>query len=87
MTDLPGSPATTTCAKPNRPMAASRSQSFNASGQCPPRGPMMLTIGVLIAVTAVFGILRLRVPPRSQTANLGSMSEKWLAEQRAGHSS
>jgi len=48
---------------------------------------MMLTIGVLIAVTAVFGLLRLRGPARSQSANLGSMSEKWLAEQRAGHSS
>jgi hypothetical protein len=48
---------------------------------------MMLTIGVLIAVTAVFGIFRLRVPPRNQAANLGSMSEQWLAEQRAGHSS
>jgi multisubunit Na+/H+ antiporter MnhG subunit len=48
---------------------------------------MMLTIGVLITVTAVFGILRLRIPARSQAANLGSMSEKWLAEQRAGHSS
>ena len=48
---------------------------------------MMLTIAILITVTAVFGILRLRMPASNQAAHLGTMSEKWLAEQRAGHSS
>jgi xanthosine utilization system XapX-like protein len=48
---------------------------------------MMLTIGVLITVAAVFGILQLRIPAKSQAAQLGCMSERWLAELRAGHSS
>jgi len=47
---------------------------------------MMLTIGTFIIVAAVFGILRLRIPPKSQAAQLGCMSERWLAELRAGHS-
>jgi len=48
----------------------------------------MLTIGILVTVTAVFGILRLvRIPAKNQAVQLGSMSERWLAEQRAGHSS
>jgi len=55
--------------------------------QCPPRGLMMLTIGILVTVTAVFGILRLRIPAKDQAVHLGSMSERWLAEHRAGHSS
>jgi hypothetical protein len=48
---------------------------------------MMLTIGVLVTVAATVSILRLRVPARNQAAHLGFMSEKWLAEQRASHSS
>ena len=47
----------------------------------------MLTIGLFLTVAAVFGILRLRIPAKSQAAHLGCMSEKWLAEQRAGRSS
>ena len=48
---------------------------------------MILTVGVLISVTIAFGILRLRLPAKSDTAHLGVMSETWLAEQRNAHGS
>ncbi len=73
------------CAKGNRPMVATPVTIVQRVRQCPPRGLMMLTIGILVTVTAVFGILRLRIPAKDQPVHLGSMSERWLAEHRASH--
>ena len=46
---------------------------------------MLLTVGVLLGLAAIAGISRLRVPGGVDTAQLGWMSEQWLAEYRASH--
>ena len=48
---------------------------------------MLLVIGILVTLTAVLIILTVRVPGGVAAAPLGWMSEQWLAEHLASHSS
>ena len=47
---------------------------------------MLFIVGIVIALIAVVIIPRIRVPGGVNSANLGWMSEQWLAEHRASHS-
>jgi hypothetical protein len=47
---------------------------------------MLFIVGVGIVLIAVGIIARMWVPGGVSSANLGWMSEQWLAEQRASHS-
>ena len=47
---------------------------------------MLFIVGVVIVLIAVLIIPRMRVPGGVNSANLGWMSEQWLAEHRASHS-
>ncbi len=47
---------------------------------------MLFIVGVVIALIAVVIIPRMWVSGRVNSANLGWMSERWLAEHRASHS-
>jgi hypothetical protein len=47
---------------------------------------MLFIVGVVIVSIAVVIIPRMRVPGGVKSANLGWMSEQWLAEHRASHS-
>ncbi len=47
---------------------------------------MLFIVGVVIVLIAVAIIPRMRVPGGVNSANLGWMSEQWLAEHRASHS-
>jgi hypothetical protein len=47
---------------------------------------MLFIVGIVIALIAVVFIPRMRVPGGVNSANLGWMSEQWLAEHRASHS-
>jgi hypothetical protein len=48
---------------------------------------MLFIVGIAIAFLIAFVIIpRMRVPGGINSANLGSMSEQWLAEHRASHS-
>ena len=47
---------------------------------------MLFIVGVVIVLIAVV-VLRMRVPGGVNAANLGWMSQQWLAEHRASHSS
>jgi len=47
---------------------------------------MFLILGVGIVLIAVGIIPRMRVPGGVNSADLGWMSEQWLAEHRASHS-
>ena len=47
---------------------------------------MLFIVGVVIVLIAVV-VLRVRVPGGVNAANLGWMSQQWLAEHRASHSS
>jgi hypothetical protein len=47
---------------------------------------MLFIVGIVIALIAVVIIRRMRVPGGVNSANLGWMSEQWLAEHRASHS-
>jgi hypothetical protein len=44
---------------------------------------MFFIVGLIGALVAVIILPRMRVPGGVNTANLGSMSEQWLTEQRA----
>ena len=46
---------------------------------------MLIIVGVAIALVALVIIPRMRVPGGVNSANLGWMSEHWLAEHRASH--
>ena len=46
---------------------------------------MLLIIGLLIAVIVVAIAMRLRIPGGVDATKLGWMSEQWLAEYRASH--
>jgi hypothetical protein len=46
---------------------------------------MLFIVGVVVALIAVVILPRMRVPRRVNSANLGWMSEQWLAEHRASH--
>lgn len=48
--------------------------------------PMLFILAVAIVSIAVGIIPRMRVPGGVKSANLGWMSEQWLAEHRASHS-
>jgi hypothetical protein len=48
---------------------------------------MLFILGVVILLIGIFIIPRLRVPGGVDAARLGWMSEQWLAEHRASHSS
>jgi len=49
---------------------------------------MLIFIGVLITVTTAMVVIRkVRVPGGVNAANLGEVSEQWLAEHRASHPS
>ena len=48
--------------------------------------PMLFIVGVIIALVAVGSLPRMRVPGGVNAADLGWMSEQWLAEHRASHS-
>ena len=48
---------------------------------------MLFIVGVVIVSIAVVIIPRMRVPRRVNSPNLGWMSEQWLSEHRASHSS
>jgi hypothetical protein len=58
---------------------------FNATAYLPRREHMLPIIGVLITVIAVVLILRSRVPGGVNSARLGWVSQRWLAEYRASH--
>ena len=47
---------------------------------------MLLIVGLVMALIAVVIIPRMRVPGGVNSVNLGWMSERWLAEHRASHS-
>jgi hypothetical protein len=47
---------------------------------------MFLIVGIGIVLIAVGLIPRMRVPGGVNSADLGWMSEQWLAEHRASHS-
>ena len=47
---------------------------------------MLFIVAVVITLIAVVIIPRRRVPSGVHAANLGWMSEQWLAEHRASHS-
>ena len=47
---------------------------------------MLFILAVAIVLIAVGIIPRMRVPSGVNSANLGWMSEQWLAEHRASHS-
>jgi hypothetical protein len=47
---------------------------------------MLFIVGVVIVSIAVVIIPKMRVPGGVNSANLGWMSEQWLAEHRASHS-
>jgi hypothetical protein len=46
---------------------------------------MLFTAGVVIVLLAVVIIPRIRVPGGVNSANLGWLSEQWLAEHRRSH--
>jgi hypothetical protein len=46
---------------------------------------MLIFIGALITLTTALVIRRVRVSNRADAANLGEVSEQWLAEHRASH--
>ncbi len=46
---------------------------------------MLLTVGVLVGLTAVVMIAAVRGRARAAAAPFGWMSEQWLAEYRASH--
>jgi hypothetical protein len=54
---------------------------------CPRRGPMLLILAVFVTVIVVVVISRLRVPGGVDAADLGSVSDRWLAEHRGSHPS
>ena len=47
---------------------------------------MLFIVGIVMVLTAIVAIPRMRVPGGVNSANLGWMSEQWLAEHRASHS-
>jgi len=47
---------------------------------------MLFIVGIVIVLITVVIISRMRVPGGVKSANLGWMSEQWLAEHRASHS-
>ena len=47
---------------------------------------MLFIVGVAIVLIAIGIMPRMRVPGGVNAANLGWMSEQWLAEHRASHS-
>ena len=47
--------------------------------------PMLIFIGALITLTTALVIRKVRVSNRADAANLGEVSEQWLAEHRASH--
>jgi len=47
---------------------------------------MLLIVGLVVVLIAVVIIPRMRVPGGVNSANLGWMSEQWLAQHRASHS-
>ena len=47
---------------------------------------MLFIVGVVSVLIAVVIAPRMRLPGGVNSANLGSMSEQWLAEHRASHS-
>ncbi len=50
------------------------------------RRPLMLIfLGVLITLTTALVVRKVRVSGRADAANLGEVSEQWLAEHRASH--
>ena len=46
---------------------------------------VLFTIGLLTALAVVIAISRRGMPRGSDTAQLGAVSERWLAEYRASH--
>jgi hypothetical protein len=74
------------CAQRHRHTPANLRPSFNVP-ICGARNHMLLFIGILTAMMVAAIIIRLRVPGGVNDANLGWMSQQWLAEQRASHSS
>lgn len=48
---------------------------------------MLLILTVVITATAVASLFRMRMPGDPTAAQLGQMSEQWLAEHRAAHTS
>jgi hypothetical protein len=47
---------------------------------------MLFIVGLVMVLIAVVIVPRMRVPGGVNSANLGWMSEHWLAEHRASHS-
>jgi hypothetical protein len=47
---------------------------------------MLFIVSIVIALIAVVIVARMQVPGGVNSANLGWMSEQWLAEHRASHS-
>jgi hypothetical protein len=46
---------------------------------------MLFIVGVVVALVAVVSVPRMRAPGGVNAAQLGWMSEQWLAEHRASH--
>ena len=49
--------------------------------------PMLFILGLVVALAAVVILPRMWVPGGGTAAQFGWMSEQWLAEHRASHSS
>jgi hypothetical protein len=47
----------------------------------------LLTLGVLVTVTALASLARLRAPAPVQAKHIAGMSQQWLAENRAARPS
>jgi len=47
--------------------------------------PMLIFIGVLVTLSTALVIRKVRAAGRADAANLGEVSEQWLAEHRASH--
>jgi hypothetical protein len=47
---------------------------------------MILIISILLTLTGLFAITKVLSRMSAKTAQLGCMSEQWLAEQRQSHS-
>jgi hypothetical protein len=47
---------------------------------------MLFIVGVIIVLTTAVIIPKMRLPHGLNSANLGWMSQQWLAEHRASHS-
>ena len=65
--------------------AGTRNSSTDRLWEVNPVPLMLIFIGALITLTTALVIHKVRVSNRADAANLGEVSEQWLAEHRASH--